>query len=207
VDDPYRSWETRGGDEDATCREGSSPASAAISRAPDAICSSVDGGKAPEASPGIRGPSAEAHADDGDYYAGAYLLRGCDPKTGLEVELFSGSIHQGERERAVQVGMARMGGTTDDRHFGARGEVFTAQARVGVDNPDGSIGVGASVGSTVVGAEVTGTVGPVSLTVAAAVGATVGGSVGLRDSDHDGKTEYCARVDFGVGSVGICVEE
>jgi len=181
VNDPYRSWEASR-DDDSTCH-------------------------APESEPGIRGPSAEAHGEDGDYYAGAFVLRGRDPKSGLEAELFSASIHQGEREHAVQVGMARMGGSTDDAHFSARGEVFTAQAHAGLDNADGSTGFGASMGTTIVGGEVTGTLGPVSVTVGAAAGATVGASFGARDSDHDGKTEYCGRVDFGVGSVGVCVEK
>jgi hypothetical protein len=179
VDDPYRSF-TPSRDDDATC---------------------------PQESPGIRGPSAEAHAEDGDYYAGAFMLRGRDPKTGLEVELFSASIHQAEGEGAVQAGMARLGGSTDDGHFSARGEVFTAQAHAGLYNADGSTGFGASMGATIVGGEITGTLGPVSLTVAASAGSTVGASIGVRDSDHDGKTEYCGRVDFGVGSVGVCVEK
>jgi hypothetical protein len=179
VDDAYRSWEPSS-DDDATCHEGS---------------------------PGIRGPSAEAHVADGDYSAGAFMLRGRDPKTGLEVELFSASIHQGERERAIQAGMARMGGSTDDGHFSARGEVFTAQVRAGLDNADGSTGFGASMGATIAGGEVTGTIGPVSLTLGATLGATYGASVGVRDSDQDGQTEYCARVDFGVGSIGVCLED
>jgi len=180
AENPYRSWESSRDDNALSTQESES---------------------------GIRGPQAEAHAEDGDYYAGAFLLRGRDPKSGLEAELFSASIHQGEREHAVQAGMARMGDSTDDGHFSARGEVFTAQAHAGVDNADGSTGFGASMGATIVGGEVTATLGPVSLTVAAAAGATVGASVGVRDSDHDGKTEYCARLDFGVGSVGVCVEK
>jgi len=163
VDDPSRSWESNN-DEDSTCKTGP---------------------LAPEA--GVHGPHAEAHAQDGDLYAGAFLLRGRDPESGLEVELFSASIHQGELERGVQAGMARMGGSTDDGHFGARGEVFTAHVKAGTDNQDGSVGFGASMGATIVGGEITGTLGPVSLTVGASIGATVGASLGVRDGDADGK--------------------
>jgi hypothetical protein len=183
VDDPYRSCQSN----------------------PDDDASSVAASTSSE--PGIHGPQASAHAEDGDYYAGAFMLRGRDPRTGLEAEVFSASIHQGEREHAVQAGMARMGASTDDGHFAVRGEVFTAQAHAGVDNADGSTGFGASMGSAIVGGEVTGTWGPVSLTFGAAAGATVGASAGVRDSDHDGKIEYCGRVDFGVGSIGACVEK
>jgi len=207
ADDPYRSWEPSR-DDDTTCHEGSSEVASGAPRTAETTCSSPDDDLSKqESEPGIRGPRAEAHAEDGDYYAGAFLLRGRDPKSGLEAELFSASIHQGEREHAVQAGMARMGGSTDDGHFSARGEVFTAQAHAGFDNADGSTGFGASMGATVVAGEVTGTLGPVSLTLGASVGATYGGSAGVRDSDHDGKNEYCARVDFGVGSIGLCLED
>jgi len=182
VDDARRSWESSA-DEDLTCN-----------------------GTGTAAESGVRGPHAEAHAQDGDYYAGAFVLRGRDP-SGLEVEVFSASLHQGEREHAVQAGMARMGGSTDDGHFSAGGDVFTAHAQAGFDNQDGSSGFGVSVGATVVGGEVTGTLGPASLTLGASVGTTVGGSLGVRDGDKDGKVEICGRVEFGVGAVGLCVEK
>jgi hypothetical protein len=208
ADDPYRAWESSR-DDDTICHEGSPKAASAAPRAAETTCSSRDDSalSTQESESGIGGPRAEAHAEGGDFYAGASLLSGRDPKSGLEAELFSASIHQGEREHAVQAGMARMGGSTDDGHFSTRGDVFTAQAHAGFDNADGSTGFGASAGATIVGGEVTGTLGPVSLTLGASVGATYGASAGVRDSDHDGKTEYCARVDFGVGSIGVCLED
>ncbi|HMI87705.1 MAG TPA: hypothetical protein VK550_26645 [Polyangiaceae bacterium] len=186
--DPQRSWESAS-DEDLTCKERPAPSAASTPSKTE-----------------VHGPHAEAHAEDGDYYAGAFALRGRDA-SGVELEVFSASIHQGDDERAVQVGMARIGGSTDDGHFSARGEVFTAQAHAGIHNADGSTGVGASSGGTLVGAEMTGTLGPVSLTAGASIGATVGGSLGVRDGDQDGKPEVCARLEFGVGTVGLCVEK
>jgi hypothetical protein len=198
IDDPSRAWESSN-DEDLTCKEGPL---ASVSRG-----TPTDKDAQAASSAGVRGPHAEAHAEDGDYDAGAFVLQGRDEASGVEVEVFSASIHQGWEDRAIQAGMARMGGSTDDGYFGARGEVFTAQARSGIHNSDGSTGFGASVGVTVAGGEVTGTLGPVSLTTGASIGSTVGGSVGVRDGDHDGKPELCGRVEFGVGTVGICVEK
>jgi hypothetical protein len=205
VDEPRRSWESSN-DEDLTCQEGGASASSASRAGQDAGFSSQGDGLRAASSRGVQGPHAEAHAVDGDYYAGAFALRGSDA-SGVDVEVFSASIHHGDDERAVQVGMARVGGSTDDGHFSARGEVFTAQARAGIHNADGSTGIGASTGATVVGGEVTGTLGAVSLTAGASIGATVGGSVGVRDGDNDGKPELCGRVEFGVGTVGLCVEK
>jgi hypothetical protein len=206
VDDPRRSWASS--NDDPTCKEGALASDPAASQAAELGVSSsgVDGPRTTSEA-GVRGPHAEAHARDGDIYAGAFALGGHDAASGLDIEVFSASIYQGADERAVQVGMARIGGSTDDGHFGARGEVFSAQARAGIHNPDGSTGLGASTGVTVVGAEVTGTLGPVSLTAGASVGAIVGGSLGVRDGDGDGKTEVCGRVEFGVGAVGLCVEK
>jgi hypothetical protein len=208
VDDPSRSWEPNH-DDDATCHGDSLVAQSTSPPKADAICSSGEEADLPTrpSQPRIRGPHAEAQAENDDYYAGAFMLSGRDAASGLEAEVFSASIHQGERERAVQVAMARMGASTDDGHFSTHVEVFTAQAHAALDNPDGSTGLGASMGTTIVGVDVTGTLGPVSLTLAASVGATVGGSMGVRDGDHDGKPELCGRVDFGVAGVGVCVEK
>jgi hypothetical protein len=157
--------------------------------------------------PGVRGPHAEARAENVDLYAGAFALRGRDAASGIDIEVFSASSHQGEREAAVQVGMARMGGTMFNGHVAASGEVFTAQTHASLDNPDGSTGLGASAGATVVGGEVTLSWSGFSVTGAASVGTTVGASLGVRDSDHDGEPELCGRVDFGVGSLGVCLEK
>ena len=195
----YRRGES---DDDAlTCKEGGA------TDVHESTSSSSSAGSTPSGdAPGVQGPRAEAHAEADDLYAGAFVLKGRD-RSGVEVEVFSASAHQDEHEQAIQAGMARIGGSTDDLHFSARGEVFTAQAHVGDNNADGSTGLGASIGATVVGGELTGTLGALSLTGGASVGATYGASVGVRDSDHDGKTEYCGRLDFGVGSAGACLEK
>lgn len=175
-----------------------------LNDAPDPVADASS--TAASADRGVRGPSVEVHAEAADIYAGAFALKAHDA-SGIDAEVFSVSLHQSMTERAAQIGMARVGGATDDRHWEARGEVFTAQARASTDNADGSTGLGASIGATVVGGEVTGTWGPVSVTGGVSLGQTYGASIGVRDSDHDGKTEYCGRVEFGAGTIGVCVEK
>jgi hypothetical protein len=207
VEDPRPSWEPAG-DDDWTCKEEPPVSRSSSTPVVQNASSSTEGDdlRGPVA-PGVHGPRAELHVEPGEYYAGAFALRGRDAESGVEVEVFSASIHEGAEDRAFQIGMARVGASTDDGHFSARSEVLTAQARAGFNNPDGSSGIGASMGATVVSAEATATLGPVSLTVGASIGSTVGASLGVRDGDGDGKPEVCGRVEFGVGTVGLCVEK
>jgi hypothetical protein len=71
---------------------------------------------------------------------------------------------------------------------------------------DGSIGLNAGIGVTAVGIEGTGTLGPLSATIGASVSANLAGSVGIRDGDHDGKAEICARAELTVMTFGVCIE-
>lgn len=203
TDDPYRRWEND--DDTQVCKDRPLTSETTV-RQDDTSASEGTSFAAPDHGHGVQGPHADAYAQSDDLYAGAFVLKGRD-QSGVEVEVFSASAHRDAREEVLQAGMARIGGSTDDQHFSARGEAFTAQFRVSVDNVDGSTGMGASIGATVVGGEVTGTLGPISLTGGTSVGLTYGAAVGLRDSDKDGKTEYCGRLDFGVGSAGVCVEK
>jgi hypothetical protein len=197
--DPYQTWD-RYADDDPTCRN--------VPLSSDTTGPGAQGSaSSPSSESGIRGPHAEAQFQDGDIAAEAFVLSGRDDNTGVGLDVFSASLHHGEVVREVHVAMARMGGSSDDGHFAALAEVFTAQVHAGFENTDGSRGFGASMGATVVGAEVTGTLGPAALTVGASVGSTVGASLGVRDRDNDGKTEFCGRVEFGVGTLGLCVEK
>jgi hypothetical protein len=207
VDDRYPSWDAAE-DDDLTCREGplaSSSGSPSVAQSASPSAEARPSAARPSAT-GVSGPHAEAHAYDNDYYAGAFALRGRDAASGLEMEIFSASIHQGGAEHAVQVGMARIGGSTDSGHFSAKAEVFTAKAHASVEGPDGSLEVSAGMGVVIVGAEITGTLGPVSVTVGASAGLSARGSIAVRDADKDGKPELCGRVSYGPATTGVCVE-
>ena len=192
-------------DDDLTCHDEPLASRAAGSTDPRPSSSAVESAPATRAEHGVRGPTAEAHAEQRDLYAGAFVLQGRDA-SGLDVEVFSASAHAGEREAAAQAGMARMGSALG-QHMKVSGEVFTAQAHATYDNPDGSTGLGASAGYTAVGGEVTLHCGADSLTLGVSAGVTVGASYGVRDIDQDGQPEYCGRIDFGAGTAGACVEK
>src|SRR5262249_38314381 len=87
-------------------------------------------------------------------------------------------------------------------------EVFTAHARVGIENPDGSRGFGVSAGASIVGGEVSGTLadGLVSGSVSVSAGLTFEAAVGVRDADKDGRTELCGRLGAGLVTGDVCVE-
>ena len=164
------------------------------------------GASRPLAPEGIRGPHADAHQQPDDLYAGAFAIKGRDRESGLELEVFSASVHDGHLQGDTQVAMARLGISSDDGHFNTRVDALTLKAHLGTQNADGSVGLNAGIGATVIGIEGTATLGPVSATLGVSASATLAGSVGVRDGDHDGKSELCARAEFGPWTLGACME-
>ena len=87
--------------------------------------------------------------------------------------------------------------------------VLGADASVGTQNADGSVGAHANFGAQVAGFEATVSVPNFSLTIG--FGEGVGGelSIGVRDADQDGRLEVCARASlasvFGL-LIGVCFE-
>lgn len=136
-----------------------------------------------------------------------FAIKGRDVRTGIEVEVFSAGARTSPLQDEAQVGMARMGGASDSRHFAARAEVMTAKYHAGTENPDGTTGLNLGIGATTVGAEVTGTLGFVTGTFGMSAGVTLAGSIGIGDRDVDGEPEVCATAAGGIWSGGICVEK
>lgn len=141
----------------------------------------------------------------GDTYAlhaGTALLKGHDPKSGLDVEVLSVSGQVGTQEE-WQASLVRLGKSTSAGSFGA--EALTVRVNRGIHNDDGSVGFNAGAQVTALAAEATyGTVD--SLTLGLSAGAGAGGSLGVRDLDKDGEHEVCAKVSYGPLTVGGCVE-
>lgn len=147
---------------------------------------------------GITGGSRDA------VYASVAALKGCDPKTGIEVEVFSASAQVGG-EIEAQVGMARVG--LSGKNGSVVGEVFTVRANGGAHNDDGSIGINSGFVATLIGVEGTLAHGADSLTFGASVGGGAAVSVGLRDIDSNDVFEKCLKVTAGPVSLGICMED
>ncbi|HYP87542.1 MAG TPA: hypothetical protein VEQ59_05305 [Polyangiaceae bacterium] len=171
------------------------PASSASMANNNAQRTAERNGVAPYASAG------KTAAGDAAYVALA-ALKGRDPKSGGEVEILSASLQVG-RQNEAQVTYVRVGGSSGALIGSA--EAFTAHANLGVHNDDGSTGVNLGYGVNAISFEAT--VGhETSVTAGLSASVGQGASLGLRDLDHDAKTELCARVSTGPITVGLCVE-
>jgi len=160
---------------------------------------------APKTSPTSPKPSADWGVNETGFQAGVAAIKGREPKTGIEVELYSAGVQAG-RQTEVQAGMARLGVSSDNGVHSLRGDVFTGRVGAGTQNPDGSVGANVSVSATVVGAEATVGFRGNSLTVGLAFGGGLEGSIGQRDIDGDGRIEGCVRAGVRLATVGLCVE-
>jgi hypothetical protein len=152
-------------------------------------------------------PLAAPYADAGrtgagdSVFAGAALIKGRD-RSGVDVEVLSGSAQLGVQTE-VQLGFQRVAG--GGGILSGSVETFSLRANVGKYNDDGSTGFNLGASATAVGFE--GTVGGASsLTYGVSAGASMGGSIGTRDSDGDGRTEVCGRVAIGPATLGLCLE-
>lgn len=159
------------------------------------------------------GRSLDAYREGGVNSAGdgahAGVALGKGEVRGGSVEVASASVQIGAQSEA-QVGVARI--TMGDSSNAVQLRAVEAEAHFGVHNPDGSTGLNAGASANVVAAEATVGAGDNSVTVGASVGWGGEVSVGERDADNDGNTEYCARLSASlqvlpVGFVlGACVE-
>ena len=153
---------------------------------------------------GISGYADGGVTGTGDgVFAGAAALKGRDPKTGLEMEVFSASAQVG-LQREGQATMARVGLSGQNGAIAA--EAFTARAGAGLRNDDGSIGLNAGAVATAVGVEGTLHVGSDSVTIGVGIGVGIAGSLGLRDVDDNGTFEYGAKLSVGFITIGVCAE-
>ena len=140
--------------------------------------------------------------DRGSYFAGVAGLKG-RTEEGIEGEALSVSI-QGGAQNEVQGTFVRLGYSSD--HVAGSTEAFTANAHIGIDNSDGSYGVNAGAAAAAASGEITVKHSGWSVTGGLAAGIGAEGHLGIRDDDKDGKPEICARVAFGVGIGGLCIE-
>ncbi|MDB4941101.1 MAG: hypothetical protein JWP97_635 [Labilithrix sp.] len=139
--------------------------------------------------------------DTNSVYVGVAVVKGLDPRSGLEIEAGSVSVQVGEQNEAQATGL----------RFGNRGgsttvEAATATAHAGFHNSDGSLGLNGGLLATAVAGEKTFEKGANQLTVGLSISEGAEASIGVRDKDHDDDPELCFRASFGVVTVGACVE-
>ncbi len=154
-------------------------------------------------------PYADAGVTDEIAYAGVALIKGRDERTGIEIEAFTGSVQVGEQNEA-QVGMARLGVSSDDGSNSASMDIFTAQIHGGVHNKDGSTGINGGATAVAIGVEGTASTGASGVTGGVSIGVGAEYSVGVRDADGDGYGEIGLRgtLELGLGvTIGIQIED
>ena len=89
----------------------------------------------------------------------------------------------------------------------ATGDAGAARVNLGETNDDGSIGGNIGASAEALAGEITVDTPVGSLTYGQGVSIGVSGSMGVRDADHDGKPEFCAKFSIPAYTVGACVEQ
>jgi hypothetical protein len=146
---------------------------------------------------------------------GSYRVAG----TGLEVQVEIGALKgtsqlatayvQYGDDKDAQVALARQTVALSGHGYGVAvtGQTGVLRANLGEHNDDGSIGGNIGSGVEAFGVEVTVETPVGSLTYGQGASLALGGSMGVRDRDHDGKPELCAKFSIPDYTVGACVEE
>jgi hypothetical protein len=125
----------------------------------------------------------------------AALIDEHDPASGIDLEVLSVSARAGARSTGVEAVLERVGVAIADGGAEIRGELLSVGVQLGTRSADGSEGVDIGAGAIVAGVEATLKLGgDSSLTLGASAGIGLHFSLGLRDSDHDGKPALCARI-------------
>lgn len=169
------------------------------SAAGDGQGASVDRLASPYAEVGVT-PSGDG------VYAGAAVLKGRDAKSGVGVEIMGVSGQAGAQNEVSWTEARLSASATLPAHVSGTIDVLTAHAGVGTHNADGSRGLNVGMTGIGVGAEGTVEISGWSGTLGASLGLGAEASVGLRDADHDGRAEICARAVFAWWTVGGCAE-
>jgi hypothetical protein len=153
--------------------------------------------------------SSGAVPGGGSYRVAASLVE-AEIKSGpLEGNAERGTVSvQYGRDNDVQVVGARETLTVSHAGYGlsVTGEAGVARANLGENNDDGSLGGNLGAGAELVGGEATINTPAGSLTGGLSVSMSVSGSIGVRDVDHDGEPEFCAKFSVPAFTLGACVE-
>jgi hypothetical protein len=155
----------------------------------------------------FRGPTP-----DGDSYrVAAAFVKTPTPSGsagGLSLEVLSVSAQDG-KDKDAQATMIRANLAVSHAGYGLSitADGPSARANLGEDNDDGSIGGNIGAGASFIGAEATINTPVGSVTAGASLSASVSGSLGVRDIDHDGKPEFCAKFSIPEYTIGACLEQ
>lgn len=127
---------------------------------------------------------------------------------GSKVEVGTAYVQYGD-DNDVQLLAARRTTVLSSHGYGVTlmGEAGAVRANLGEHNDDGSIGGNIGSGVELAGGEVTVDTPAGSLTYGLSASLSLSGSMGVRDADHDGEPEFCAKFSVPAFTVGACVEQ
>jgi len=154
--------------------------------------------------------SSGAVPGGGSYRVAASLYRDevqRGPREGIVAEVGTVSVQYGKDNDVQLVGIRetlRM--SRGGYGLSLTNEVGVVRANLGEHNDDGSVGGNIGSGAEAFGGEATLDTPAESLTGGLSVSMSVSGSLGVRDADHDGAPEYCAKFSVPAFTLGACVE-
>ncbi|HYQ42545.1 MAG TPA: hypothetical protein VER11_11275 [Polyangiaceae bacterium] len=148
----------------------------------------------------------------GGSYRVAASLANPEVKSGLfkgtSAEAGTVSVQYG-KDNDVQIVAARGKLAVSGGGYGlsVTGEAGVVRANLGENNDDGSIGGNIGSGAELIGSEATIDTPAGSVTAGLSASMSLSGSMGVRDADHDGLPEFCAKFSVPRFTIGACVEQ
>lgn len=145
---------------------------------------------------------------DGEFKSGSmgvYQLQNAD---GSGATVLGASLKKGV-DKDLQLTAVRSNFSIEQAGYGfsLSGDAGAFRANSGVHNDDGSVGKNVGLIAEAAGLEATLASPLGSITLGAGVSIGVAGSSGVRDADHDGKPEYCAKLSIPALTLGYCLEQ
>lgn len=130
------------------------------------------------------------------------------PLKGTGVEAGTASVQYGKDNDVQLVGKRATLKLNSGSGYGlsVTDEVGVVRANLGEHNDDGSLGGNIGSGVELAGREVTIDTPVGSLTGGLSISMSLSGSMGVRDADHDGKPEFCAKFSVPAYTLGACIE-
>ena len=157
------------------------------------------------------GATAGPSAAGGSYQRSATFLKAqidSGPPNGTGMEVGSASAQFGTDLDLKATGVRQVMALSYAGYgLATSAEALAPRVNLGEHNDDGSLGGNLGAAVDLAGAELTIStpIGSVTGGMSLSVGAS--GSLGVRDADHDGKPEFCAKFSVPAFTLGACLEQ
>ena len=153
------------------------------------------------------GPTAEGDSQRSE----AAFVKSSNPSgalNGSNIEAL-GAVAQTGKQNNLELVALRSTLSVSHAGFGLAitGDGPSLRASLGEHNDDGSLGGNLALGGNALGFEATLSTPVGSVTYGDGLSLAVSGSLGVRDADHDGNPEFCAKFSIPAYTFGICLEK